>query len=26
MLKGYKVADVPSIMGSVDMCLGETDR
>ncbi|MDD1768140.1 MAG: NADH-quinone oxidoreductase subunit D [Methanomassiliicoccales archaeon] len=26
MLRGYKVADVPSIMGSVDMCLGETDR
>jgi len=26
MLNGYKVADVPSIMGSVDMCLGETDR
>jgi NADH-quinone oxidoreductase subunit D len=26
MLKGYKVADVPAIMGSVDMCLGETDR
>jgi len=26
MLRGYKVADVPAIMGSVDMCLGETDR
>jgi NADH-quinone oxidoreductase subunit D len=26
MLKGYKVADVPSIMGSLDMCLGESDR
>ena len=26
MLVGYKVADVPAIMGSVDMCLGETDR
>jgi len=26
MLNGYKVADVPAIMGSVDMCLGETDR
>ncbi|MBM4237831.1 MAG: NADH-quinone oxidoreductase subunit NuoD, partial [Euryarchaeota archaeon] len=26
MLKDYKVADVPAIMGSIDMCLGETDR
>jgi len=26
MLKGHKIADVPSIMGSIDMCLGETDR
>jgi NADH-quinone oxidoreductase subunit D len=26
MLLGNKVADVPAIMGSVDMCLGETDR
>jgi NADH-quinone oxidoreductase subunit D len=26
MLVGYKISDVPSIMGSVDMCLGETDR
>jgi NADH-quinone oxidoreductase subunit D len=26
MLIGYKIADVPAIMGSVDMCLGETDR
>ena len=26
MLKGYKLADVPSIMGSLDMCLGESDR
>lgn len=26
MLIGNKVADVPAIMGSVDMCLGETDR
>jgi NADH-quinone oxidoreductase subunit D len=26
MLIGEKVADVPAIMGSVDMCLGETDR
>jgi NADH-quinone oxidoreductase subunit D len=25
-LIGEKVADVPSIMGMVDMCLGETDR
>ena len=23
---GDKMADVPAIMGSVDMCLGETDR
>ncbi len=26
ILRGYKVADVPSIMGSLDMCLGESDR
>jgi NADH-quinone oxidoreductase subunit D len=26
MVNGCKVADVPSIMGMVDMCLGETDR
>jgi len=26
MLLGEKVADVPAIMGSIDMCLGETDR
>ena len=26
MLIGYKVADVVSIMGSLDMCIGETDR
>jgi NADH-quinone oxidoreductase subunit D len=26
MLRGYKVADVPSIMGSVDMCIGECDK
>lgn len=25
-LKGYKVADVPAIMGSIDMCIGETDK
>jgi NADH-quinone oxidoreductase subunit D len=26
MLKGLKIADVPSVMGSIDMCVGETDR
>jgi NADH-quinone oxidoreductase subunit D len=26
MLEGHKIADVPAIMGSIDMCLGETDR
>lgn len=26
MLVGHKLADVPAIMGSIDMCLGETDR
>jgi len=26
MLVGYKVADVPSIMGMLDVCMGETDR
>jgi len=26
MLIGEKMADVPAIMGSIDMCLGETDR
>lgn len=25
-LIGYKVADVPAILGSIDMCIGETDR
>ncbi len=25
-LRGYKLADVPAIMGSVDMCIGETDK
>jgi len=23
---GYKVADIPAIMGSFDPCIGETDR
>jgi len=23
---GYKVADIPGIMGSFDPCIGETDR
>jgi len=26
MLVGYKVADVVSIMGSIDVCMGETDK
>ena len=26
MLLGYKISDVPSIMGVMDMCIGETDR
>lgn len=26
MLRGYRVADVPSITGSIDVCLGEIDR
>ncbi|MCJ7606758.1 MAG: NADH-quinone oxidoreductase subunit NuoD [Thermoplasmata archaeon] len=26
MLIGYKIADVVAIMGSLDMCIGETDR
>jgi NADH-quinone oxidoreductase subunit D len=26
MLLGYKVADVVAIMGSIDVCMGETDR
>lgn len=26
MVKGFKVADVPSIMGMLDVCMGETDR
>jgi len=26
MLIGYKLADVVSVMGSLDMCIGETDR
>jgi len=25
-LRGYKVADIPAILGSVDMCIGETDK
>ena len=25
-LKGYKIADIPAIMGSIDMCIGETDK
>ena len=25
-LKGYKVADIPAIMGSIDICIGETDK
>jgi len=25
-LKGYKLADIPAIMGSIDMCIGETDK
>ncbi|MCK4757914.1 MAG: NADH-quinone oxidoreductase subunit NuoD, partial [Thermoplasmata archaeon] len=25
-LIGYRVADVPAIMGSIDVCIGETDR
>ncbi len=26
LLRGYRVADVPSIMGGIDICIGETDR
>lgn len=26
LLKGYKVADIPSIMGSIDVCMGEADK
>ena len=26
MVKGVRIADVPSIMAMIDMCLGETDR
>jgi NADH-quinone oxidoreductase subunit D len=26
MLLGFKISDVPSIMGVMDMCIGETDR
>ncbi|MFA5313496.1 MAG: nickel-dependent hydrogenase large subunit [Methanomassiliicoccales archaeon] len=26
MVIGYKMADIPAIMGTVDMCVGETDR
>jgi NADH-quinone oxidoreductase subunit D len=26
MLLGFKISDVPSIMGVLDMCIGETDR
>jgi NADH-quinone oxidoreductase subunit D len=26
MLIGYKLADVPAICGSIDVCMGETDR
>jgi len=26
LLKGNKVADVPSILGMIDVCMGETDR
>lgn len=25
-LKGYKLADIPAIMGSIDICIGETDK
>lgn len=25
-MRGHKVADIPTIMGSVDMCIGETDK
>ena len=25
-LPGYRVADIPPIMGSVDVCVGECDR
>jgi NADH-quinone oxidoreductase subunit D len=26
LLKGYKVADIPVIMGTLDISMGETDR
>jgi len=26
MLIGEKVADVPAVIGSIDMCIGETDK
>jgi NADH-quinone oxidoreductase subunit D len=26
MLVGFKISDVPAIMGVMDMCIGETDR
>jgi len=26
MLNGVRIADIPAIMGTIDMCLGETDR
>ena len=26
LLRGHKVADVPSILGMIDVCMGETDR
>jgi NADH-quinone oxidoreductase subunit D len=26
LLKGSKIADVPSILGMLDVCMGETDR
>lgn len=26
MVQGVRIADIPAIMGTIDMCLGETDR
>jgi len=26
MLLGYKIPDVPAVMGSIDVCIGEVDR
>jgi len=26
LLIGYKIADIPAIMGSIDICIGDTDR